>query len=128
MNRAPTFAGYTPADHERIHMGLHVERPADAPTVLRIAITANLVATNAPTLKRLVLDALTEGRTRIVLEVEHCADCDKRGMETLLSLTIWVRRKGGALEITNARDDLRALFRVHGIDALLNLVPSEGTP
>jgi anti-anti-sigma regulatory factor len=127
MNRAPTFA-FTPEQHERIQLGLHVDRPADEPTVLRIAITANLVATNAPVLKRHVLDGIADGRTRIVLDLAACADCDKRGMETLLSLTIAARRHEGSLEIANAREDLRALFRVHGIDTLLNLVPSEVTP
>jgi hypothetical protein len=76
---------YTPEQHSRIQLGIKAERPAEAPSVLRVAITANLVATNAPQLRTIADDAIDEGRITITLDLAHCGYVDARGFGILVA-------------------------------------------
>jgi anti-anti-sigma regulatory factor len=81
-------AMYTHDEIERIQLGIKAERPADAPSVLRVAITANLVATNAPQLRTIADDAIDEGRITITLDLAHCGYVDARGFGILVAWRI----------------------------------------
>jgi anti-anti-sigma regulatory factor len=126
MNR-PSVVAYTQDQHERIQLGLRAERPADQPTVLRVAVTANLVATNAKPLRTIALDGIAEGRTTIELDLSHCADADRRGLEALLSMHKAAKRAGGSLTLCAMQPDFRALLDAHGITNLFT-VRDEATP
>lgn len=127
MTRAPISA-QTPEEFERVTLGLRAERPADQPTVLRVAITANLVATNAPQLRTITEDGIAEGRTTIVLDLSHCDYIDARGFGQLVGIANHARMKGGSVTIVGAHEDLRALFTHHHIARLFRFEPSEVAP
>jgi anti-anti-sigma factor len=127
MNRAPSFAPMTPEQHERVNLGLKVDRPADEPTALRISITANLVATNAQPLRTIAFDGIADGRTQIAIDMAHCEYVDGRGFGVLLSVANAVTRAGGSVAIANAGEDIRLLFESHGIAKLFTFTPSEAT-
>jgi anti-anti-sigma factor len=121
-------AMYTHAENERIVLGIKAERPAEAPSVLRVAISANLVGTNAPQLRTITDDAIDEGRITITLDLEHCGYVDARGFGILVGIANRVNRRGGSVTITNAHEDLRTVFVGHGIAELFRFAPSEVTP
>jgi anti-anti-sigma regulatory factor len=123
-----SVAMYTPEQHERIQLGLRATRPEDAPTTLLVAITANLVATNAPQLRTITDDAIDQGRITITLDFAQCPDIDKRGFEMLVSIANRVKRKGESVTIAHAHRDLVALFHSHGIASLFRFEPTEVTP
>jgi anti-anti-sigma factor len=121
-------AMYTHDENQRVQLGIKAERPAEAPSVLRVAITANLVATNAPQLRTITDDAIDEGRIVITLDLEHCRYVDARGFGILVALANRANRRGGSVTIAGAHEDLRTVFVGHCIAELFRFEPSEVTP
>lgn len=119
---------YITADQFDRVLGLKATRPESDPTALVVAITANLVATNAPQLRTIVDDAIDAGRVHITLDLMACPDVDARGFGVLVGIANRVNRRGGSVTIANAHADLRTLFEKHFIAELFTFAPIEGTP
>lgn len=119
--------GYVYATERQFNgvLGLHATRPDDAPTTLHVAITANLVATNAPQLRLICDDAIVEGRRNITLDLQQCQYIDAKGWGQLVAIGNRAHRLAGFVVIANASADLLTLFHSHGIASLFRFAPSQ---
>lgn len=117
--RSQPHAAYSQADHERLQLGFTLDRGEPAGQTLRIAITANLVATNARALKPRVLEEIAAtGVNHVRLDLEHCPYIDAAGLGVLVSIANATSRAGGGLTVGGANEDLTTLFELTGLDRL----------
>lgn len=117
---------------ERVTLGLQSARSGDR---LVVKVTAALVATNAPALKRLVEDAIAEGVTMIELDLSACDRGDSRGLGHLVSIarTCQLHRFGAqlapvALLITAISENLLVQMRHFAIDKLFAIQEPNAFP
>lgn len=69
-----------------------------------------------------VLQDLDEsGQPKVVLDMQHAALLDSKGLELLLDLQDQYQRKGGVLKIANANALCREILRLTGVDSRLEI-------
>jgi anti-anti-sigma factor len=121
MKRQPYLA-QSPEDFQRLTLGIYSARHGDT---IHVRITVNLNQTNAPLVRRRVVDAIAEGATRVVLDLRHCPRIDKQGLYLLAAIAGDARRAGGGLVVEHASSELRLLFELKGVTGLLTIATDE---
>lgn len=87
----------------------------------KITPDPELDLTSAPHLGAQVLDALTQGDRRLVLDFADVRLIDSAGIGVLLSAERRVRAAGGELVVANASDEVRRVFALTGVSRALTL-------
>jgi anti-anti-sigma regulatory factor len=105
--------------------GLTIDRTIGDHTAFRIIVTRPIGRDNAPQLRLLSDDAIDDGRLAITLDLAHCGYVDARGFGILIAIANRVNRKGGWVEIRDAKPDVRALFESHRIASFFQFEPGE---
>lgn len=117
---AAAYAAPTPADFERVVLGIRVARSDDA-QVARIELSANLVATNASAFRRVMVEQLELGAKEIRLDLTHCRYADSRGLGAMVGASNDAKRAGARLVTVGANDDLRTLFSLTKLDKVFEV-------
>lgn len=109
-----------PADvFERVTLGVRGRHSGNR---FEVSISAALVATNAPAVKRLVIDAvLGEGAELVALDLWQCEHADARGLGLLVSLASWCKTRSVTLVLAGVCDDIRTRMRAADIEKLFTI-------
>ena len=93
----------------------------DQADVSSLQLTGALDVTSAPTLGPTV-DALVESRpTRVVVDLSGLDLIDSSGVACLVGLYKRVRSNGGQVQVTGARDQPLAIFKLLRMDRVFGL-------
>jgi anti-anti-sigma factor len=75
-----------------------------------------IVEQNITDLERCLQEAESDGPGNMVLNMEHVAIVDGRGLEFLLELSARLKETGGSLRLTNPNDDCRDILTLTRLD------------
>src|SRR4030095_390712 len=87
-------------------------------------IAGQLIVTNRHELKQEILDELEMGETKFLLDLSDTGYIDSSGLGLLVSLSEWIRERGGELRLANLNDDLRNVFALTKFDTTLEFEPT----
>ena len=87
------------------------------------AMEGELTVGNRQELKRGVLDAVTNGERKILIDFARTSYIDSSGLGALVSLSKRVRESGGELRLAALNDDLATLFELTRLDTLFHIAP-----
>jgi anti-sigma B factor antagonist len=89
--------------------------------VLVISVEGQLIVANRQELKQRVLDALTDGERKFVIDFSETGYIDSSGLGVLVSVSKKIRELGGELRLSGLNEDLRVLFELTKLDTLFHI-------
>lgn len=99
-------------------MSFSSAREGDA---LVISVEGQLIVANRQELKQQVMDSLTDGDRRFVIDFSETGYIDSSGLGVLVSVSKKIREMGGALRLSGLNEDLRVLFELTKLDTLFDI-------
>ncbi|MFQ5703705.1 MAG: STAS domain-containing protein [Gemmatimonadales bacterium] len=95
--------------------------------VVIVGVDGQLIVGNRQELKRKVLDALSEGEKKFLIDFSSTGYIDSSGLGVLVSLSKKVTEADGKLRLASLNDDLRTLFELTKLDTLfaIDATPEE---
>ena len=84
-----------------------------------VTVQGQLVVTNRQEFKQMVLDAMEQGARTVVVDFTDASYIDSSGLGALVSLSRRLRDAGGDLRLVGLSDELRTLFELTRLDALV---------
>lgn len=88
-------------------------------TVARLA--GDLDITTAPALREQLVGAITDGRTRIVLDLGDVGFLDSTGLGVIVGVLKRARTLGGDLRLVCPRSSIRKVFEITALDRTMPL-------
>jgi len=86
-----------------------------------VAVTGELDVYTAPALEEALGDLVDAGRVSIVVDLTGVSFMDSTGLGLLIKALKWTREKDGTLRIVANTDKILKVFRVTGLDSVLDL-------
>ncbi len=77
---------------------------------------ADIVASQEPALRATLTQAIEQGNTRIVLDLQHVEMVDSCGLGVLISVQNSLQAQGGKLTVSNVSAPLLRMFRLMRLD------------
>ena len=90
----------------------------DEKGVVIVGVDGQLIVSNRHELKEKVLDAVTQGDKKILVDFTNTGYIDSSGLGVLVSLGKRLREEGGELRLAGLNGDLRMLFELTKLDSL----------
>jgi anti-sigma B factor antagonist len=90
----------------------------DSTGVWVVGVDGQLIVSNRHELKEKVLDAVSGGARRVLVDFTSTGYIDSSGLGALVSLAKKLREVGGELRLAGLNEDLRTLFELTKLDTL----------
>jgi len=87
-----------------------------------VQVDGELIVGNRGDLKQGVLERLSEGARKFVVDFSQSTYIDSSGLGVLVSLSKKIREADGALRLAGLNEDLRTLFELTKLDTLFTIV------
>lgn len=91
---------------------------------VRVRLEGELDLSTAATFQDAVLELMENGWSSILVDLGGLTFMDSSGLRTAFELDNEASRRGIALQLTGATEDVRRLFSLTGLSRRLNLVPN----
>ena len=89
--------------------------------VPHVMVAGEIDISTAPQLDEVLCEARTQDPPSLVLSLNECTYCDSSGLSVVLR---HARRTAHFILVSPHGSDIRRLFRLAGVDALMTVVPS----
>ena len=89
-----------------------------------VQVDGELIVGNRGDLKQGVLERLSEGARKFVVDFSQSTYIDSSGLGVLVSLSKKIREADGALRLAGLNEDLRTLFELTKLDTLFHIADS----
>jgi len=89
-----------------------------------VNVWGELDIATAPTLRELLIRLVSEGSTRLVLDLEGVDFLDSTGLGTIISALKRARTHGGDLRLVTTQARITRLFEITGLDKAVPLLSS----
>jgi anti-sigma B factor antagonist len=86
-----------------------------------VTVHGEIDVATSPTLRERLIDLVSGGATRLVLDLEAVDFLDSTGLGTIVSLLKRVRTHGGDLRLVCTEARIRRLFEITGLDKAVPL-------
>lgn len=86
-----------------------------------IAVSGEVDVYTSPNLKREISEALDDGCTAVIIDLEHIGFIDSSGLGVLVSALRKVKEQGGTMRLVCTRDSILKIFRITGLDKVFPL-------
>lgn len=86
-----------------------------------VAVNGELTVSNRQKFKEALMDRLSGGDRRFVVDFEETSYIDSSGLGVLVSMSKRVREKGGEMRLAGLNEDLHALFELTRLDTLFQI-------
>jgi anti-sigma B factor antagonist len=86
-----------------------------------IAVHGEIDVATSPTLRERLIDLVSNGATRMVLDLEAVDFVDSTGLGTIVSVLKRARTHGGDLRLVCTEARIRRLFEITGLDKAVPL-------
>jgi anti-sigma B factor antagonist len=93
----------------------------DQDDVSNVRIAGTLDVNNAPAIGPIIDGLVSERRTRVVVDLAGLDLIDSSGVAVLVAMYKRVRAVGGQVQVTNARDQPLAIFKLLRMDKVFLL-------
>ena len=93
--------------------------------VLILRINGRLDAVSSPLAEKKVFEAITEGRSNLIMDMSHVGYLSSAGMRMLLSTTKKLRTMSGKLAVCNVTTSVVDILKMSGFDHALHLFKTE---
>ena len=90
---------------------------------VRVRLEGELDLSTAATFQDAVMDLMESGWSTILVDLGGLTFMDSSGLRTAFELDTEATRRGIALRLTGATDDIRRLFSLTGLSRRLNVAP-----
>jgi anti-sigma B factor antagonist len=90
---------------------------------VRLRLEGELDLSTAATFQDAVLDLMESGWSSILVDLGGLTFMDSSGLRTAFELDTEASRRGVALQLTGATEDIRRLFSLTGLSRRLNVAP-----
>ena len=91
-----------------------------------VTVEGELVVGNRRAFKDGVLDRLSGGDRKFLVDFSEASYVDSSGLGVLVSLSKKIREEGGELRICGLNEDLRTLFELTKLDTLFEISEDRG--
>lgn len=98
---------------------LSSERPTSETAVIDIAGEIDIFT--APDVRRVGLEAITDGATRVILDLTRTTFLDSTGLGVIIGLSKRVRPAGGDVVIVNVDDGIARTFEITGLNEIFRI-------
>jgi anti-sigma B factor antagonist len=96
---------------------------------VRVRLEGELDLSTAATFQGAVMDLMESGWSSILVDLGGLTFMDSSGLRTTFELDTEASRRGVALQLTGATEDIRRLFSLTGLSRRLNVAPhTNGRP
>jgi len=89
-----------------------------------IEVSGEIDVYTAPRLREVLGDLVTQGRHRLVVDVERVEFLDSTGLGVLVGGLKRVRANGGSLDVVCTQDRLLKIFRITGLTKVFGIYDS----
>ena len=90
---------------------------------VRVRLEGELDLSTAATFQHAVIELMESGWSSILVDLGGLTFMDSSGLRTAFELDDEASRRGIALQLTGATDEIRRLFTLTGLSARLNVAP-----
>lgn len=98
---------------------LTTERPS--PDTAIIAVGGEIDIFTAPDVRRVGLEAVTDGATRVILDLSRTTFLDSTGLGVIIGLSKRVRPSGGDVVIVNIDAGIARTFEITGLNEIFRI-------
>jgi len=86
-----------------------------------IEVAGEIDVYTAPRLREALIDLVTQGRHRLIVDVERVEFLDSTGLGVLVGGLKRVRSNGGSLDVVCTHDRLLKIFRITGLTKVFGI-------
>ena len=101
-----------------------IERQALNPRTSVISVEGDLDLASAPRLKWMLVDALGEGHSQLILDLSQATFMDSTALAVIVTEHKRLRHSDGTLTIISPPSSVRRLFEITGLTTVLDIVPA----
>ena len=98
---------------------LSSERPSADAVVIDIAGEIDIFT--APDVRRVGLEAIADGATRVILDLTRTSFLDSTGLGVIIGLSKRVRPSGGDVVIVNVDEGIARTFEITGLNEIFRI-------
>lgn len=89
-----------------------------------IDVAGEIDVYTAPRLREAIIEIINQGRTHLIVDVEHVDFLDSTGLGVLVGALKRVRSAGGSLDIVCTHERIIKIFEITGLDKVFGLYGS----
>lgn len=93
----------------------------ESPPFHVVEVAGEIDVYTAPRLREVVVGAIDDGHTRLVIDIENVAFLDSTGLGVLVGALKRVRADNGSLDIICTSERLLRIFAITGLDKVFGL-------
>ncbi|MFW6039640.1 MAG: STAS domain-containing protein [Gemmatimonadota bacterium] len=97
---------------------------SDAEGVTLVRVDGELTVGNRERFKQVVLQRVSKGDRKFVMDFADSSYIDSTGLGSLVSLSRKIREAGGRLRLAGLNEDLRTLFELTKLDTVFDIADS----